>query len=148
MFWRVFFVIFLIFSFDLWSYVKKEEKTFFLKEIENKSKLLKIYEDKEDRNYCRFIFLLSFVEIESQFNPKAISYKNAIGLMQIKKSTAEWIVKKYGLKIKNINLFNPDLNLLLGVLYLNFLWELFGDEEKMIMAYNMGKVRFCMEKRT
>ena len=57
--------------------------------------------------------------------------------MQIKPYTADWLIKKYSLKI-NQSLCDPKVNLKLGVLYLNYLWVVFKNKEKVIMAYNLG----------
>ena len=91
----------------------------------------------ENTEIEKFIFVLSLIELESSFYVCAKSYKEAIGLMQIMPYTADWLIKKYSLKI-NRSLCDPKINLKLGVLYLNYLWLVFKNREKVIMAYNLG----------
>ena len=91
----------------------------------------------ENTEIEKFIFILSLIELKSSFYICAKSYKGAIGLMQIMPYTADWLIKKYSLKI-NRSLCDPKINLKLGVLYLNYLWLVFKNREKVIMAYNLG----------
>jgi hypothetical protein len=108
----------------------------------NKEILVTIYQESqnlifEDTEIEKFIFVLSLIELESSFYICAKSYKGAMGLMQIIPYTADWLIKKYSLKT-NRSLCDPKINLKLGVLYLNYLWLVFKNKEKVIMAYNLG----------
>ncbi|MEZ0535905.1 lytic transglycosylase domain-containing protein [Caldicellulosiruptoraceae bacterium PP1] len=80
------------------------------------------------------------IKSESNFNNKAISLKNAKGLMQITDSTAFWISEK--LNIENFRsemLFNPDYNIMFGTWYLSYLINYYnGNIKYTIMAYNAG----------
>ncbi|MCX5726573.1 MAG: transglycosylase SLT domain-containing protein [Candidatus Saganbacteria bacterium] len=65
-----------------------------------------------------FILLcFAIIKAESQFNPKALSYKNAEGLMQILPSTSD-IVNKDLKEVACNDLFNPEVNLRVGMHYL------------------------------
>ena len=71
------------------------------------------------------------VEVESQFNPMALSSSGAMGLMQLIPSTANQL----GVE----NPFNPEQNIEGGTKYLRYLVERFnGNITHAIAAYNSG----------
>ena len=75
------------------------------------------------------------VQVESAFNPRALSPKGARGLMQLLPETA----RRFGLQRKK-DLFNPAKNLEAGVRYLKWLSERFsGDAARVLAAYNAGE---------
>lgn len=75
------------------------------------------------------------VQVESAFNPRAISRKGARGLMQLLPETA----RRFGLPRKK-DLFNPKKNLEAGIKYLKWLSERFsGDAARVLAAYNAGE---------
>src|SRR5262245_4363702 len=72
--------------------------------------------------------------IESNYNPRAISPKGAIGLMQIMPRTAAMY------RVSSKELFNPEKNIEAGVLHLKMLRERYdGDLSRVIAAYNSGE---------
>jgi soluble lytic murein transglycosylase-like protein len=73
----------------------------------------------------------SVIQVESNYNPHAISPKGAQGLMQLMPATA----RRFGVK----NTFDPKDNIEGGVRYLKFLQETFKDERLAIAAYNAGE---------
>lgn len=79
--------------------------------------------------------LIAIAKVESSFNPKAVSPKGALGLMQLLPTTAELV----GVR----DPFNPLENLKGGALYLKRLLEEFKDLSLALAAYNAGpeKVR-------
>jgi soluble lytic murein transglycosylase len=84
------------------------------------------------------IITLSLIRQESAFNPKARSIAGATGLMQIMPTTAKTINSK----IKKNQLNNPDINLTLGILYLERLLKKYeGDLIFTLSAYNAGEKR-------
>ena len=83
--------------------------------------------------------ILAVIKTESNFNPRAVSSKGAIGLMQIMPSTCNFVCESYG--IKREDLFNPKFNVLVGTLYLKYLLEKFKSERLAILAYNAGEGR-------
>jgi soluble lytic murein transglycosylase-like protein len=72
--------------------------------------------------------------IESNYNPRAISSKGAIGLMQLMPSTAALY------SVSSKELFNPKKNIEAGVLHLKMLNDRYdGDLSRVIAAYNSGE---------
>lgn len=82
----------------------------------------------------------AIIKNESRFDARAISKKDARGLMQIAPVTGQWASEK--LQIPDYSeemLFEPETNIKIGVWYLNFLRQEFGDHIEVIVAgYNAG----------
>ena len=78
----------------------------------------------------------SVIKAESKFRPNAQSHKGAKGLMQISDITKDWAIEELG--IKNIDIFNPETNIMLGCWYLNKLYKEFGNIDLVVAAYNGG----------
>ena len=85
--------------------------------------------------------ILAVIKTESAFKPYAISNKGACGLMQVLPSTADEIAEELRIKLKDDQLFDPIINIILGSYYLNKLADQFGDFEVALTAYNMGPGR-------
>ncbi len=83
----------------------------------------------------------SFMKQESLFYYKAISFSNAVGLMQFIPSTAYWAAKKQGIKDFDItHLFRPTVSISFGKWYINYLLKRFdGNLYYTIAAYNGGE---------
>jgi hypothetical protein len=74
----------------------------------------------------------AIVRVESDYDPKAVSRKGAMGLMQLVPATAQ----RFGVE----NPFDPKQNLEGGVNYLKYLLELFGGDLGLsLAAYNAGE---------
>ncbi|MFW6140176.1 MAG: lytic transglycosylase domain-containing protein [Acidobacteriota bacterium] len=74
----------------------------------------------------------SIIKAESNYNPRAVSSKGAVGLMQLMPSTA----KQYGVA----NLYDPEDNVLGGTKYLKDLNSLYQRNLDLVLAaYNAGQ---------
>ncbi len=71
------------------------------------------------------------IEVESGYQPYAISPRGAEGLMQLIPATA----RRFGVR----NSFNFSENLLGGTRYLRYLLDRFRDERLALAAYNAGE---------
>ena len=83
------------------------------------------------------VLIASVIHTESKFRSDAQSNKGAIGLMQLLPTTAEYIAKKNN--ITEFNLLDPEDNILLGVMYLRYLYDRFRCERIALVAYNAGE---------
>lgn len=83
--------------------------------------------------------LMAVIEVESTFRTHAVSSAGARGLMQVKPTTAEWIMRKWGVPyLGPESLHDPRVNIPLGAMYLAYLHERFGNTDHAIIAYNIG----------
>ena len=74
----------------------------------------------------------AIIQVESEYNPNAVSRKGAMGLMQLIPSTAQ----RFGVA----NPFDPQQNIEGGVTYLKYLLDLFeGNVPLSVAAYNAGE---------
>jgi soluble lytic murein transglycosylase len=85
----------------------------------------------------------SLIRQESEFNPGAISNKDAYGLMQLLPSVGKELAKHEGIHhFETRDLLDPDTNIRLGSLYLKQTLDKFGDHpEYAFAAYNAGDDR-------
>lgn len=84
----------------------------------------------------------SIINVESSFKENAKSSKNAIGLMQIKLTTANYMkeLNKEETLTEN-ELFKPKVNINLGCQYLRYLIDKFGQVNTALASYNAGETR-------
>jgi soluble lytic murein transglycosylase-like protein len=76
--------------------------------------------------------LRAVIVVESGFNPRAISRKGALGLMQLMPATA--------LRFGAVNALDPRQNITAGAKYLRFLMDRFGHDVRLALAaYNAGE---------
>ncbi len=74
----------------------------------------------------------ALIVVESGFNPRAVSKRGAIGLMQLRPETA----RRYGVS----NIYDPAQNIRAGTRYLSDLMTLYdSDTELALAAYNAGE---------
>jgi soluble lytic murein transglycosylase len=85
----------------------------------------------------------SLIRQESEFNPSAISYANAYGLMQIEPSVGKSLARQEGItNFQTYQLLNPEVNIRLGTRYLKQMIDRFGGvQEYALAAYNAGDSR-------
>lgn len=86
------------------------------------------------------LLILAIMKIESAFKPMAVSFSGAYGLLQIKPIAAEEVAQAYaGPRIFDYQLFDPFINVRIGVQYLSYLRDTLGpDKVRVLSAYNLG----------
>ena len=95
------------------------------------------------RNGLDPLLVAAVIQVESRFDPFAVSGVGACGLMQLMPPTARWLLEKdadaANDKLRPAHLFNPVLNIELGTMYLAQLMDRFGgDLNQALIAYNAG----------
>lgn len=132
MFFR-FFALFVL-AILLISFSKPIGKKFFpIEHFGIASKYSKIY------NIDTYL-IMAIIKTESNFEKKATSKKDAMGLMQMTPSTGEWVAEK--LNISNFNkemLLDEETNIKFGCWYINDLKNEFGIQDNYLAAYNAGR---------
>lgn len=85
-------------------------------------------------------FIAGIIRQESAFYPRALSYANARGLMQVIPPTATRVAKRLGLKqFTPAQLYEPETNIAIGTAYIAEMIEKFeGNLFRAIAAYNAG----------
>lgn len=96
-----------------------------------------------DRYSRRFgidpLTVMAVVHVESRFDPSAVSPKGAIGLMQLQGPTARSLAEDLGMTwTGDEQLYDPDVNVLLGTYYLRRLIDRFGNVDAALAAYCSG----------
>jgi transglycosylase-like protein with SLT domain len=82
-------------------------------------------------NSVRIDLVRAVIQVESGFNPSAVSPKGAIGLMQLMPAT----IQEFGVR----NPFDPRDNVRAGVAYLRQLLDRYSNNEELALAaYNAG----------
>jgi soluble lytic murein transglycosylase-like protein len=85
------------------------------------------------------LVVLAVIQVESRFDPTAVSSQGAMGLMQLQGNTARELAMDLGLQWTGDDLlFDPDVNVLLGCAYLSRLIDRFGDLDAALAAYSSG----------
>lgn len=84
----------------------------------------------------------ALIRQESEFNPGAVSYANAYGLMQLLPKTGKTMAHSVGLKHYNTaSLLTPSTNIQLGTRYFRDMTDKLGRVEYALAAYNAGSDR-------
>ncbi len=107
-----------------------------------------IYEEAT-RNNQDPKFIVALIATESSFQTRSVSEQGAMGLMQIMPSVAQSIAKEMGIEWSGEHtLFNPFINIKMGVYYLSQLMGDFNDFGTALTAYNYGPtyIRTLLEK--
>lgn len=86
------------------------------------------------------VLIASIIKTESGFDSTAVSKKGAVGLMQIMPQTAKWIYENnFEDEFDEQVLFDPEMNICVGVLYVSYLFEKYQDEITALACYNAGE---------
>ncbi len=95
------------------------------------------------RNNLNPYLVASLIRQESEFDPSAISYANAYGLMQLLPSVGRKMAREEGIaSFQTFQLLDPAMNIRLGTRYLRQMLDRFGGvEEYALAAYNAGDNR-------
>lgn len=111
-------------------------------------KLAKVIIDECSTYELDPFLILAVIQTESNFTPKAVSSKGAIGLMQVMPKTGEYVAKDRGITYQGrSSLYDPFVNVKLGIHYLSFLEDKFDSVEHALAAYNYGPTRFASNKK-
>ena len=82
--------------------------------------------------------VFGLIATESRFDTRAVGRSGAVGLMQIKPSTA----RAYDPNVTRERLFNPEVNLRVGLTHLRRELAHFGHDWTLgLLSYNMGRTR-------
>jgi len=94
---------------------------------------------------CGFdpLLIAAVMRAESGFDPRAVSPRGAVGLMQLMPETASWVARQLGMgEVTRDDLFDPSINVQLGIWYLAHLRDSFGGDLVLTLAaYNAGQTR-------
>lgn len=108
------------------------------------TRLLKAVVRASYRHGVNGYVLASMAQEESSWRPDVVSYKGAIGLLQVKLSTAHTINPHVRIE----HLKNPWINADLGAMYLRRLMDRHGlSLEEAIQAFNVGPTRLSRNPR-
>ncbi len=136
-------------AFRLYDYINRKfyrdipysDKLFILKER------FPFYYDREVEKYASRYgiekeLLFAIMKQESAFDPRAHSWADAFGLMQLIRITAQDMARLARVSFhKTEQLFNPEYNIHLGSLYVKQLSRRFERKEWVLAAYNAGPHR-------
>jgi len=89
------------------------------------------------------MIVLAMIKVESNFNHHAHSTRGARGLMQILPFVADAVAEEHGIdESKNVTtLYDPVVNVRIGVAYLSKLRTAFSDLKLALTAYNLGPTK-------
>ncbi|MDH4121103.1 MAG: transglycosylase SLT domain-containing protein [Deltaproteobacteria bacterium] len=84
-------------------------------------------------------FVMGIMREESHFRHQVDSVVGAQGLMQLMPDTGRWLGRQAGVRVTAVNLYEPAVNIRLGVFYLNRLMDDFDSRPVLVAAaYNGG----------
>ncbi|PJZ85275.1 lytic transglycosylase domain-containing protein [Leptospira harrisiae] len=119
--------------------LSSKERLELVSAMENASLNLRLPVGNKQERYDKLGFLVGLVQTESQFHKRAKSHKGALGLMQVMPATAKWLAEKEGIPFSSEkDLYDPETNLYIGVLYLNYLMERTDSLDAALLSYNAG----------
>jgi soluble lytic murein transglycosylase len=96
-----------------------------------------------ERNGFDPMFAAGLIRQESTFQADAVSHANAIGLMQILPKEGRRLAKERKVRYTRTTLFDPNMNIELGMVYISDLTRTTGAPEYAAAAYNAGEDRLA-----
>ena len=129
-------VIIILLLFTLYKVVNREKKI-----------LLYLYPKKYEEYVNKYskelnidpMLTFAIIKTESNFDKDIESKSGAIGLMQLMENTAKEQAKKLGIKYSKEILYNPEINLKIGLNYFNTLLDYYDQNYILAFAaYNAG----------
>lgn len=99
-----------------------------------------------ERNDFDPMFAAGLIRQESTFQADAVSHANAIGLMQILPREGRRLARQRKVRYNRTSLFDPNVNIELGMLYISDLTRTTGAPEYAAAAYNAGEDRLALWK--
>jgi soluble lytic murein transglycosylase len=85
------------------------------------------------------LLIWAIMREESRYDPEALSWAGARGLMQLMPTTQDWVAEELGENLAPGDAYTPQANIRLAAWYIDFLNRYFdGDLELVIVAYNGG----------
>jgi len=104
-----------------------------------KEELAEVIYEEANRHHQDPKFILALIATESEFYNWSVSERGAKGLMQIMPYVARSLAQELGIEWSgDRTLFNPYLNIRMGIYYLSQLILDFKDVEVALTAYNYG----------
>jgi len=91
-----------------------------------------------DRYLLDPLLVVAVIQVESRFDHNAVSSAGAQGLMQVRPSVVTALVERGKILPSRKNIKDPRVNVEVGVSYLAYLKEMFGDWKLALTAYNAG----------
>jgi len=121
-----------------YAFKKRAESEYLSHETGKISKFDDLIKKHAKHNQLDWRLLAALIQQESSFNPTAVSWAGAKGLMQLMPATAQ----QYGFK----NLTDPELNIKAGIKHFNWLSQFWKDKIKneeqrlkfILASYNVG----------
>jgi soluble lytic murein transglycosylase len=99
-----------------------------------------------ERNDFDPMFAAGLIRQESTFQADVVSHADAIGLMQILPKEGRRLAKQRKVRYTKTLLFDPNVNIQLGMLYISELTRSTGAPEYAAAAYNAGEDRLALWK--
>jgi soluble lytic murein transglycosylase len=99
-----------------------------------------------ERNNFDPMFAAGLIRQESTFQADAVSHANAIGLMQILPKEGRRLARERKVRYTKTTLYDPNMNIELGMLYISDLTRSTGATEYAAAAYNAGDDRLAQWK--
>jgi len=85
------------------------------------------------------VLVFAIIEVESSWEPEAVSHRGALGLMQLRPGTLESEARDGGFALGDAQ--DPVLNVRAGVRYFRRMMRAFGNTDLALVAYNAGPTR-------